>query len=238
MMHYYIDGYNLLFRVLRAGDDLKTQREEILQDLEIKVNLLELDVSIVFDSQYQISESTRSHRHRLEILFTETGQTADEYILQALKESKAPSQHIVVTSDKKLAWLSRRRFAKTESVEEFISWLNKRYKNRLKQNKIKPKQETVTPHAKSPTSSTFAHPQSQQMPSTDEEYLAYYLEIFEQRACEIPLIAESKPDISASSPDSPRKKKKKKKDSPQQDFLSDAERWLKAFERNPEEDWL
>ena len=37
-MHYFIDGYNLLFRILRAGDNLQKQREEIIQDLEIKIN--------------------------------------------------------------------------------------------------------------------------------------------------------------------------------------------------------
>ena len=129
-MHYYIDGYNLLFRVLRAGDDLQKQRQEITADIGKKVTLLELEATLVFDSHYQKDGYVRSHLNSLEIVFTAMGETADELILQELKESAHPSQHTVVTSDKKLANLCRLRQAKTESIDEFLGWLNKRYKNK------------------------------------------------------------------------------------------------------------
>ena len=64
-MHYFIDGYNLLFRIVHAGDDLKTQRDELIQDLIHKVNLLQLDVTLVFDSQYQNDEGSRTHHDYL-----------------------------------------------------------------------------------------------------------------------------------------------------------------------------
>ena len=130
-MHYFIDGYNLLFRVLKSGDNLKSKREEITKNLETKIDILKLDCTLVFDSHYQEDDSTRSHYKSLEIVFTATGQTADEYILTELKQSKNPTQHTVITSDKILARLCRMRLSKTESVEEFLCWLNKRYKNKI-----------------------------------------------------------------------------------------------------------
>ena len=116
-MHYFIDGYNLLFRVLKSGDNLKSKREEITKNLDTKIDILKLDCTLVFDSHYQEDDSTRSHYKSLEIVFTATGQTADEYILTELKQSKNPTQHTVITSDKILARLCRMRLSKTESVE-------------------------------------------------------------------------------------------------------------------------
>ena len=57
----------------------------------------------------------------LKIIYTAVNETADDYILQELKEASKPSQHIVVTSDKKLAWLCRRGLANTEDVNEFFA---------------------------------------------------------------------------------------------------------------------
>ena len=135
-MHYYIDGYNLLFRILKGSDDIRKQREEITFDIEKKVNLLELDATLVFDSHYQEDDNTKSHFKSIEIIFTAKGETADEFILKELKESRNPSEHVVVTSDKKLATLCRLRLGKTESVDEFLSWIGKRYRNKLRRNKL------------------------------------------------------------------------------------------------------
>ena len=140
-MHYFIDGYNLMFRRLKAGTDLQSQRAYIIKELDESASLLELDLTIVFDAQYQYGMGSRSHFHSLEICFTDGGETADEYILKALKRVAKPQQETVVTSDKKLAASVRRRAAKTETVEQFMSWLAKRHQNkerRLKENHSQP----------------------------------------------------------------------------------------------------
>lgn len=226
-MHYYIDGYNLLFRVLQRGDDLKSKRKEVITTLEAKTRLLDLDVTIVFDSHYQEDDHTRTHYKHLEIVFTATGETADEYILQELKEVKSPSLHTVVTSDKILARLCRIRLAKTESVDEFLSWLSKRYRNKLKQKKtsiqvdplpMSPPPKTVTPAVQPP----------EEIPA--EGCFDYYLSTFE---------AEYKVlENTASKPSLKTKKSKKLQPekkiplspSPKDTHLSDMERWLRAFE--------
>nr|WP_166156158.1 NYN domain-containing protein [Neochlamydia sp. AcF84]NGY95185.1 hypothetical protein [Neochlamydia sp. AcF84] len=134
-MHYFIDGYNLMFRVLKAEKELQTHREIIIQDLSKKIHLLGLHATIIFDAHHQAGESSRTHLQQLEIIFTSAGETADERILQELKHSKNPRQETIITSDKKLAWLARRRHARTETVEDFLVWLNARYQKRLKHSK-------------------------------------------------------------------------------------------------------
>lgn len=133
-MHYYIDGYNILFRVLYAGSDLKKQRESFITDLNEKIKILNLDVTIVFDAHYTLAEGTRSVFDSLEICFTSSGESADEYILKKIKSCPHPKQETVVTSDNRLAWAARRYLAKTESVATFLTWLNKRYETRLLKN--------------------------------------------------------------------------------------------------------
>ena len=81
-MHYFLDGYNLLFRLLHNGEDLQSQRDSIIFDLNKKFSLLKLNASIVFDSAFQIGGRTRSHYDALEILYTAKRETADEYILR------------------------------------------------------------------------------------------------------------------------------------------------------------
>lgn len=172
-MHYYIDGYNLMFRILRADDDLQYQREQIVQDLNQKINFLKIDATLVFDAQYQRELGDRHHLQLLEIRYTDHGETADEFIIDELKREKNPREHTVVTSDKKLAWRARRLGAKTEKVEEFIRWLNKRYKKRLvrkepEKKKVEKKEKPIKKSSDPPKNATL------------NECFDYYLYTFEK----------------------------------------------------------
>jgi hypothetical protein len=100
-MRYLIDGYNLMFRFIKAGSDIQSQRESLIKDLNVKIETIHLDAILIFDAQYQMGEGSRSHIKDLEILFTTYGQTADEFILQKIKNDPTPNQITVVTSDKK-----------------------------------------------------------------------------------------------------------------------------------------
>lgn len=242
-MHYYIDGYNLLFRVAGAGDDLQKQRQDIIQDLETKINLLELDVTLVFDAQYEQSESSRAHVKRLEICFTAVGETADDFILQALKAERRPTLHTVVTSDNKLAWLARRCHAKTESVEEFISWLNRRYKNKLTENKKETKSKKIT--TVTPLLITKAKPKPTPNPdklpdtrSSPEECLDFYLTQFEKEYHTQVEQQTARKEMKkvAANPARAKKRKPPPKPKSDHDFLSEEERWKQAFQRSLEQD--
>ncbi|WP_059360255.1 NYN domain-containing protein [Parachlamydia acanthamoebae] len=223
-MHYFIDGYNLMFRVLRVGDNLALQREKIIEDLHSKIAALNLNVTLVFDAQYQLGETSRTHYKQLEIIFSSTGETADEFIISELKIRKSPFQCTVVTSDKKLAWLSRLQAAKTETVEEFIGWLNKRYANRGRRRilpRLQLEKKQITPPKKVPT---------EPLPAVQaEDCFSYYLNAFQKNLEK--LIAENPPK---------RKKASLKKDKQIQEeqvrLESDYSRWERLFNERLKED--
>lgn len=248
-MHYFIDGYNMLFRILHAGDDLRTQRESLVQDLQCKIHLLKIQATLVFDSHYQPHQGSCSVVDTLEIVFTPEGQTADEYILQQLKELESTAAYTVVTSDKKLAWLCRRRLAKTESIEDFIAALNKRYKNRLRQNKQKaaPQNPLIAPVE---TSSALSRPlrplirdsaplakETKNEPKKVllEESYDFYLTTFEEEYKK--LVPQPNAQEALKQVKSKRKKAISKKIvDPEEAHLSDMERWERTFERKAKEE--
>lgn len=230
-MHYYLDGYNLMFRLLRAGGDLKAKRSQIIKDIYQKSTLLDLKVTLVFDAQYQPEEFSKGNFHQLEILYSNYGQTADECILSELKHVKTPHLYTVVTSDKKLAWLARLRHLKTETVEEFVCWLNQRVKNKLREIKKGP-QPVIVPKAVVPKES----PKPPQEGSNPEDCFKYYLESFQQAYLLIrEQDAQKKEQRLAKK--SQKSGKPRKKGPPPQDlsepFLWDY--WLNAFEKGEEE---
>lgn len=200
-MHYYLDGYNLMFRILQATEDFRAIREKIISDLSVKIQLLDLDVTLVFDAKYQRGELARSRNHSVEILYTAEGETADEFIISELKSDCKPSDHTVVTSDKKLAYQARLCHSHTETVEHFIAWLNKRCKNKLRRAGL---EANTRRSVELPKLITKA-----ELPSLPTEGVEYYLQIFEKRLRE--QISYSKRE--------------------EKEFLTDMQRWLKAFEQ-------
>lgn len=174
-MHYFIDGYNLMFKTLSPGIDLKSQREQVILTLNEKVQALKLNATIVFDAQYQLGEGSRSHFQTLEICFTDEGETADDYILRAIKRSKNPKLETVVTSDKKLAERSRRLLANTQSVKQFLDWLEKKYAH-MPEEKSAPKKMKIVLKEHAKEDKTPPKPGR-----TIEESFDYYLYEFEKK---------------------------------------------------------
>lgn len=239
-MHYFIDGYNMLFRLLHGNENLQSQRAAIVYDLNKKISLIKLDVSIVFDSTSQMGERSRSHYDQVEILYSAEGETADEYILDEIKNALHPQQETVVTSDKKLALRVRNRSAHTESVEEFIEWLNRSYKNKLRQiKKEKPLSSSPLPPAlPRPLSTPPSLVPSKEAPL--EAYTDYYAQVFESEWQDILKKEEIDKQTLSSMPSQkrPPRQPKRRKDPfqppppPEVNEATEMERWLKIFERN------
>lgn len=232
-MLYYIDGYNLMFRILRVSDDLQAQREQIIHDLSIKIELLSIEAILVFDSQHQVGPGSCSHFKQLEIRFTEGGETADEYILKAVKRADNPQNITVITSDKKLAWLSRRRSAKTETVEEFITWLNKRYRNKLRHQKSPQNKAVEMQMAKlhePPAKKEISPPTAPISTVAAEECFDFYLTQFEAAS----VLLEETPKKPSKKPVKGQKTKKNSQENDQNESF--VATWFKVFERDLESD--
>lgn len=124
-MHFWIDGYNFLFRLVSPEGNLKKDREEALEQLVLFVKNLEIDVTIVFDAQYQESESLRKHQGALEIVFTAYRETADDYLIRHFRILKNPKRHTLITNDGQLTWRARQSGVKTMNLREFFRWFKK-----------------------------------------------------------------------------------------------------------------
>lgn len=229
-MHYFIDGYNLLFRLTQDGD-LQTEREAVIRDLNKKISLIKLDASIVFDAAYRLGGRSRSHFDALEILFTAERETADDYILEEIQNSSSPHQETVVTSDKSLARQVRLCSGHTMSIEEFIGWLNRSYKNKLKQSK---KEKPSLPKQAPPQKKKTLPPPSD---APIEAFADYYSQVFETKWDEIQKKEQLTKEASKPSKKQPPRKPRQKKDrfqeppTPEEREATEMERWFKIFEK-------
>ncbi|MBM3198445.1 MAG: hypothetical protein FJZ58_04225, partial [Chlamydiae bacterium] len=88
-MHYWIDGYNLLFRFPSQGTSLEEKREQLVKYMQNFAQLLKLQVTLVFDSGKQ-DIYARSHYKALEIIYTTPETTADHFLLDMISSSTTP----------------------------------------------------------------------------------------------------------------------------------------------------
>jgi len=124
-MHYFVDGYNLLFKMLSKKKSLEANRSAIIYTInEISLNL-HLQITLVFDATFQKERlgMVRTHYDALEIIYT-ADKDADSYILEEIEYAKSPSQITVVTSDRELAHKANQLGAHSQSISQFIAWLN------------------------------------------------------------------------------------------------------------------
>ncbi len=134
-MHYFIDGYNLLFFHLKPDASLQKKREELIEILDEKFKLLKDDVTVVFDGFNTLEKTPqRQYFQSLKIVFTPKGQTADEYILEQLQHLKNPSHITVVTADKNLAQKVRYMRAHTKTPKAFLLLAAKKESEKISAN--------------------------------------------------------------------------------------------------------
>lgn len=133
---HYIDGYNLLFRLSYHHKNFTQEREQIIEQFSAKLNEIQLEATIVFDATRREGLGAHTSYKYLHVIFTAQNETADEWILAAIKRSPKPYLCTVITSDRTLTKNVKIAGAIAMSVETFLSWLNKKKK--------------VIPKAKSP----------------------------------------------------------------------------------------
>lgn len=130
-MKYYVDGYNLLFRSNKFNSSkLQSSRERLIELLDEYATSLQIDLSVVFDSSFNISGFERGHFYSLEIVFTSKNISADEYLVSISRQKKKKESLIFITSDKALAALLKKERAAVISVEIFLQQLQKHSKHK------------------------------------------------------------------------------------------------------------
>jgi uncharacterized protein len=145
-MHYFIDGYNLLFRTSWKAfhSNLEDARKTLIREIDTYAALLHFTITIVFDAPFQSDELSRSHFRNLEIIFTSKGLTADDYLVDFFSHAKEGTQYTLVTSDKVLSQKVKCLHIKTVRSEDFIDRLRKSsHKKMLLQKRSKPQEKLI-----------------------------------------------------------------------------------------------
>lgn len=138
-MEHWIDGYNFLFRITKDYKTLQRQKNHILTSLETWVDTFHLHLTLIFDGKHKApAEAIRGHLRTIEIIYTHEHQSADDYIIEHIEHHPKPSQVIVVSSDREVLGKSKQLGAKTQTIEEFLSFLLNKEKKRKKETRPAP----------------------------------------------------------------------------------------------------
>ena len=119
-MHYYVDGYNLLFRVFASEISLQKQRGALLSFLSRKAIQQHLSITVVFDAPKQPEGTLRGHHGPLEVVYTSSGESADDYIISIFNVPHRKDRIVVVTSDRELMRRAQQAGARVMTVEAFL----------------------------------------------------------------------------------------------------------------------
>jgi len=125
-MHYWIDGYNLLFRHPSSLRSLEEKRKSLIRQLNSLAKALHLQICVVFDNQAQEELERKSHYDHLEIVFTSRGKSADDFFVELAETSPCPKNLCIVTSDQELSRKIRALGSKTLSLSEFYDFISKK----------------------------------------------------------------------------------------------------------------
>lgn len=103
MQKLIIDGYNVIYtdeRLRRvACKDLERARNGLIEMLEAYVRRRHIRATVVFDGRGGIAETAVALAGKLQIVFSASGQTADQVIVSTLSRAANAREFIVVTSD-------------------------------------------------------------------------------------------------------------------------------------------
>lgn len=127
-MQYWIDGYNLLFKMPHLKGSLEEKRRQLILKLNHFAKEHNLPFTLVFDAtKDKDRHSFRSHYDQIEIIYATAAPTADEYIIQHVESASNRSTICVVSSDKGLIFQVRTLGAETLSLREFVNFLDKKH---------------------------------------------------------------------------------------------------------------
>lgn len=133
-MHYFIDGYNLLFRLpQKKSRSLEKQRDSLIEVLDVELAPIKGEVSIIFDSSEEIRDFAQcAKKKNLQVLYAPKGKTADDYIIELVEQRKNAKIITVITSDGDLARQCQYLGSQTKSIEDFFAFISTKSKKKSK----------------------------------------------------------------------------------------------------------
>ncbi len=125
-MHYLIDGYNLLFYFFPQVHDILANSNLVHEKIQQLLSPFKGNATVVLDSFIKDGSPNpfRTKLGKIEIVYTPSHQTADDYILECLQAN--PRNQIVVSSDRELILRAKNLGAQTIKVIDFFAHLKKK----------------------------------------------------------------------------------------------------------------
>ncbi len=147
-MRYLIDGYNLLFKSSKRKLSLENKRRALIEFLNELAKELSLQITVVFDGSSEDRAYLKSHFDRLELVYTEKKQSADDYIYEEVAHFPNKKNVTVVTSDRGLEQRCKLHGIEVYSISSFFQLLQK------KKGKKTRKSQAKNPFVESPAEMT------------------------------------------------------------------------------------
>ena len=119
-MPYLIDGHNLIGQTPGLSLDDPDDEEKLVKLLRAYLTRLKKKGAVIFDKG-QPGEKRRWSNARLEVQFAPAGKTADDIIQERVWRAKNPRGITVVTADRSLADMVKRRGAEVLDAAAFAA---------------------------------------------------------------------------------------------------------------------
>lgn len=134
---FLIDGFNLFYRWNKTAESFRTNND-ISKAVKTAISTLapfladkKKNCCIIIDGGKTPGKAVQSG---IKIEFSGPGKTADDLIIQKVKQSKNPGEFTVITTDHTLGGNARHLGSKAMSVESFINTLKTKQKNKTEDN--------------------------------------------------------------------------------------------------------
>lgn len=109
-----------------------------------KANFINLETTLVFDSTYQPGWASSKVDGVFEVIYTNEGETADDWLIRFVKNMGDRDQVTIVTSDNRLRVHLQRKGVMIISSEEFMRLMNGRVKSSIRSLRQIPASERKT----------------------------------------------------------------------------------------------
>lgn len=136
MLHLIIDGYNIIraqpYKWNLRGMELQTAREELIYYLNNYLQDKEHKITLIFDAHRKDDEDVfggKSKVGKVDVMFTQYGETADHLIKKMVEEIPQKSNMIVATSDREIINFVEKFRVKTISAMNFYHRIKPRGEN-------------------------------------------------------------------------------------------------------------
>lgn len=118
-----IDGYNLLFAQKDEVTNLESDRTTLLELIGKYNSKKGAAIKLVFDVKnnvFAFDSKTKTERGKIGVIFSPKGTSADDYIIELVRDSENKGGIIVVSSDRKIISAIKKMGAQTISSPEFL----------------------------------------------------------------------------------------------------------------------